>query len=131
MGFILSFIALILLAIVHIVDFLLDSTIGVAKRKWFKVVSKRHFRTAFVVDVFANYTYQSTWNLLFSTGGYEFGRLGETLSSCFGKKRKENSLTMFGIAIRFIIDVVDFTKWFKGGHCVASIMNDKQINNTL
>ena len=60
MGFILSWVAIFLLFFVHLVDFVLDSTIGVAKRHWFNVVSKRHFRTAFVIDIFANYTYQDT-----------------------------------------------------------------------
>ena len=66
-------------------------------------------------------------NFAFSKGGYEFGTFGETLSSCFGKKRLEKSLSITGQIVRLIIDFFDYTKWKNGGHCVANIMKNREI----
>lgn len=129
MGFILSIIALILFVFVYILDEITIMLVDVRNRKWFKTTAKRKFKKAFKVDVFANFLFPVFWNVAFSKGGYEFGRFGETLSSCFGKKRLEKSLNCFGLLISLIIDVIDFTKWKKKGHCIASIMNDEAINN--
>ena len=131
MGFILSYLALFLFSLVYIIADFVMMFVGVKKRKWFKITSERKFTKAFKVDVFGNWLFADFWNVAFSKGGYKFGRFGETLSSCFGKKRLENSLNWFGFVISIIIDVVDFTKWFKRGHCIDSIMYDEIINDFL
>ncbi len=129
MGFILSLIAIVLLIVVHIIDYLVGFFYDVKNRKWFKLLDKRNYRKAFNIDVFANYQYEGFWNLLWSKKGknYKYGRKGETLSSVFGKKQKEKSLTILGWLFLGIVNFIDFTKWFKGGHCFASIMTDEQI----
>lgn len=131
MGFFLSIIALILFVFVYILDEITTLVINVKGRKWFKVTAKRKFTKAFKVDVFANYLFPDFWNAAFSKGGYRFGVFGETLSSCFGKKRLEKSLSWFGYVVSWTIDAIDFTTWKRGGHCVASIMTDEAINKFL
>jgi hypothetical protein len=131
MGFILSIVALILFVLVYILDEITIMLVDVRHRKWFKTTAKRKLNKAFKVDVFANFLFPVFWNVAFSKGGYEFGRFGETLSSCFGKKRLEKSLSWFGLFVSWTIDCIDFTTWSKGGHCIASVMNEDNINNFL
>ena len=131
MGFVLSFIALLLFVVVYILDGITMLVIDVKNRKWFKTTAKRKFNKAFKVDVFANFLFPGFWKIAFSKGGYQFGRFGETLSSCFGKKRLEKSLSWFGLIVSWTIDVIDFTTWKKGGHCIASIMTDEAIESFL
>lgn len=130
MGFILSILAMALLLLVHIVDYIVSCFYDVKNRKWFKLVDKRNFNKAMAIDIFGNYQYADFWNLLLSKKGdnYKFGRKGETLSSCFGKKQVECSLSWIGWLFLAIINTIDFTKWFKGGHCYAAIMLDDEIN---
>lgn len=116
---------------VYVLDEIVIMVVDVKNRKWFKTTAKRKFRKAFKVDVFANNLFPSFWNSCLSKGGYQFGTFGETLSSCFGKKRLEKSLNLVGLIVSLLIDGIDFTKWNKGGHCVASIMTDEEIINFL
>jgi len=131
MGFVLPIIALILFVLVYILDEITMMVINVRHRKWFKVTAKRKFTKAFKVDVFANFLFPDFWNLIFSTGGYKFGVFGETLSSCLGKKRLEKSLSWFGLLFYYLLYAIDFSKWRKGGHCIASIMSDEEIAGFL
>lgn len=131
MGFILSTIALGFFILVYIIEGIVSLFIDVKHTKWFKTTSKRKFNKAFKVDVFGNWLFKDFWNITLSKGGYEFGVFGETLSSVFGKKRREGSLNILGYGISIIIDIIDFTKWKKGGHCKASIMTEEKINNFL
>ncbi|GIZ09969.1 hypothetical protein [Flavobacterium sp. UMI-01] len=131
MGFLLSIIALILFVFVYILDEITVLVIDVKNRKWFKITAERKFKKAFKVDVFANNLFPSFWNAALSKGGYQFGRFGETLSSVFGKKRLEKSLSWLGWLVSILIDAIDFTKWNKGGHCIASIMTDEAIESFI
>ncbi|MRX70256.1 hypothetical protein SAMN06265349_101742 [Flavobacterium resistens] len=131
MGFLLSIIALILFVIIYILDELTSLFINVRKRKWFKVISKRKFTKAFKIDVFANYLFSDFWTLIFSTGGYAFGRFGETLSSCIGKKKIEKTLSWSGLLLYYILYAIDFSQWKNKGHCIASIMLDREIEEFL
>lgn len=129
MGFLLSILAIALLCLVHIVDYFFSLIYDVKNKKWFKNVSSRNFKKAFAIDVFANHQYREFWNYIFSKKGenYKFGRDGETLSSCFGKKQIEKSLSIVGWIFLIIINTIDISKWLKNGHCVASIMTNEQI----
>lgn len=127
MGFLLSFISLVLFVIIFIIEDLVMLFIKVKNRKWFKLSEQRKFVKARRTDILGNFLFADLFNAILSKGGYQFGRLGETLSSVFGKKRKEKSLNWFGYGISIIIDFVDFTKWKKGGHCQWSIMSNKEI----
>lgn len=133
MGFVLSLLAITLMFITHIVDYFVSLFYDVKNRKWFKLVDKRNFKKAFRVDVFANYQYSDFWNLIWSKKGdnYKYGRKGETLSSVFGKKQLEQSLSIIGWFFLILINLIDVSKWFKRGHCIASIMTNEQIENNL
>ncbi|AUS06493.1 hypothetical protein [Pseudotamlana carrageenivorans] len=132
MNVVLSFIAQFLFAFVGVVDSVFQLFYKVKNKKWYKTTNGRSFKKALNIDVFGNYQYNELWNVLFSKNGYQFGRFGETMSSCFGKKQKEKSLTWFGWMVLFLINTVDVTKWVngfkgKGFHCEASIQSDAAI----
>ena len=133
MGFILSILSIILILITHLIDYLVSLVYDVKHRKWYKLLDKRNFNKAFQIDVFANYQYSDFWNLIWSKKGdyYKYGRKGETLSSVFGKKQLEGSLSLFGWFFLILINLIDVSKWFKRGHCIASIMTDEKINSNL
>jgi hypothetical protein len=127
MGFLLSVIALILFVVLYLVEDIVMLFVKVKNRKWYKLSEQRKFIKARKTDVLGNFLFGDLFNAILSKGGYKFGRFGETLSSVFGKKRKEKSLNWLGFIISKIIDCIDFTKWKKGGHCQWSIMTDKEI----
>lgn len=127
MGIILNTLAILIYAIVHIFDFFITFFVFKKKRGYFREVSKDHFNKAFQLDVFANLQYKNTWGVIFGRSGYQFGRFGETLSSVFGKKRADGSLTYLGYFITVLLDVLWFTDWFEGGHCKKSIMSVEKI----
>jgi hypothetical protein len=131
MGYILATLALILFIIVYMLDGLIMLFVQIKNRKWFKTVNDRKFKKAVIIDVFGNYLFKDFWNLTLSKSGdnYKFGILGETISSCLGKKRIEGSLTMVGYGISKVLDFIDFTTWKEGGHSKASIMSEEQIQN--
>lgn len=131
MGFLLSIIALLLFAVIYILDEITMMAINVRNRKWFKITAKRKFNKALKVDVFANFLFFDFWNLVFSLGGYRFGVFGETLSSCLGKKKLEKSLSWVGLLFYYLLYGIDFRTWKKGGHCFASIMTEKEIQGFL
>jgi hypothetical protein len=130
MGFLLSYIALILFTFIYLLDEVIIMIFEVRDRKWWKLVSKKKYGKAFKVDVFANELFPTTWKVFLSwNGGYKFGRKGETLSSCFGKKKLEKTLSWIGLFWYYLLYILDYTTWRKGGHCIASIMSDEEINN--
>lgn len=128
MWYVLSILAMALFLVLFILNFFFSMIYNVKHRKWFNLTQDRNKRKAILIDVFGNYVFADFWNYAFSKNGYKFGVLGETLSSAFGKKRLEKSLTIFGLIVSYIIDGIDFTKWSKNGHCIASIMTDEQID---
>ncbi|WP_295093810.1 hypothetical protein [uncultured Flavobacterium sp.] len=128
---ILSIIALILFVVIYVLDDVTVLFINVKNRKWYKITSKRKFNKAFKVDVFANFLFPDFWNLIFSKGGYKFGRFGETLSSCLGRKKMEKSLSKAGLLIYYILFAIDLSKWKNNGHCIASIMTNEEIQNFI
>ena len=94
-------------------------------------LTERKFTKAFRVDVLGNWLFADLWNLIFSKGGYQFGRFGETISSCLGRKFQEKSLTRHGRFWYCLLYAVDFTKWKKQGHCISNIQTEAEINNYL
>lgn len=131
MGIILAPIALILFIIVFIIETMFSLFFETKNRKWFQLISKRMYEKAKLIDIFGNYLFPEFWNFVFSKKGnnYKFGRLGETISSCLGKKRLENSLSLIGYGMYYILYILDWTAWKKGGHCVYHIMSEEQIKN--
>ena len=131
MGIILALIALILFVIVFIIETIFSFFFRTKKRKWYKIVSAKMYRKAKLIDIFGNYLFPEFWNFVFSKKGknYSYGRLGETLSSCTGKKKLENSLTKTGLILYYILYVIDFPSWKYGGHCKRWIQTEEQIKN--
>lgn len=127
MGFILSILALILFILMFIIYFIFNMFFQVKNRKWYKLTSSKNKKLALNIDIFGNYVFKDFWNTMLSKGGYSFGRLGETLSSCLGKKLNEKSLNIAGYILAYAINIIDITTWFKGGHCHASIQTDEEI----
>lgn len=140
MGFILSPIALFIFALVGAIHSLTTVIINIPRRSFFKKTSKLKFQLAFDIDVFGNYLFRDTWNLIFARKKthficmsyaihppLKFGAFGETLSSAFGRGRRDGWLSFFGWLFSFILDIIWFTDWFKGGHCKASIMSNERI----
>jgi hypothetical protein len=131
MSLLLSLIALVLFIIVGLASLILFLFTDVKGRKWYQLIDKRSFVMAFEIDVAANYLFRHFWNNALGNGGYSFGVFGETISSALGKKQLEKTLTLLGWIILVIINIVDFTKWFKSGHCIASIQTPEQIKGFL
>ena len=131
MGIILEPIALLLFMLSYLIHGFVMLFVDVYKRKWLKVTLQRKFSKSLKTDVLGNFLFADLWKVIFSKGGYEFGRFGETLSSCLGRKFQEKTLTWFGLFWYYILYAVDFSKWKKQGHCIASIQSEEQINNFL
>lgn len=131
MGLILNLIAILLFLFVFIIDFLFSLVYDVKNKKWFKYTSNKNKDKAMDIDIFANYTFGDLWNFVLSTKGnnYKFGKFGETLSSCLGRKYLENSLNFVGLILFWILNIIDITKYTQGGHCVWAIQTDDEINN--
>lgn len=131
MGIILAPIALILFILVFIVETFFSLFFETKKRKWLTLISARLYRKAKLIDIFGNYLFPEFWNFIFSKKGYNYryGRLGETISSCTGKKRIENSLNIVGLSLYYILYIIDIPSWKYGGHCKRWIQTEEQIKN--
>ena len=80
--------------------------------------TKGYFRnTALSIDIWANFEFRTLWNTkLRIDGGYEFGRIGETISSALGKNQRDKTLTIYGKILVAILDFLD------ENHCQESIL---------
>jgi hypothetical protein len=131
MGIILEPIALFLFLLSYAVHGVAMLFINVYKRKWLKVTIERKFSKSLKTDVLGNFLFADLWNVIFSTGGYQFGKFGETISSVLGRKYLKGTLTWFGLFWYYLLYAIDIPKWKKQGHCIASIQTQDQINNFL
>jgi len=89
-----------------------------------KTLDKYLFTGAIGLDIFANYEFRTLWNaMLRKKGGYYFGVKGETISSALGKKNQlNNTLSIPGWILVYLLWAVDYQYWKKGGHCLNSII---------
>ena len=72
--------------------------------------------TAINIDVFANREFRAMWNrLLRKRHGYNFGEVGETISSALGKNQLNGSLTKLGKCLVWMLDKID------RNHCIKSV----------
>ena len=78
---------------------------------------KGYFRsTALSIDIWANFEFRTLWNTqLRIDGGYEFGVVGETISSALGKNQRDKTLSKKGKLLVKILDFLD------ENHCQNSI----------
>lgn len=131
MTIILAIISLLLFVVVFTLDLVFSLFFEVRNRKWYELVSERMYRKAKLVDIFGNYMFPDFWSFLFSkrNKGYRFGRLGETISSCIGKKSSDGSLSIVGWVLYYILYAVDIPSWKYKGHCRRYIMTDLEIES--
>jgi len=123
MGFILIVITWLLTPVLEIVSLF---TVLWVKRKeysFIKTVSDFFKYASIDRDRFGNHNYKTALNFWLSKGGYEFGNASETISSVFGKKGVEKTLSIFGWFWYYLLYALDISNWKKGGHCFASINN--------
>lgn len=82
-------------------------------------ISNNYFlETATDIDKFGNRNFRAFLNCTMRiSGGYEFGNVGETISSVLGKNQKANTLSWFGKLFAWILDKLDKK------HCEKSIEN--------
>jgi hypothetical protein len=72
--------------------------------------------TALSIDIWANREFRAFWNgAMRKENGYEFGRIGETISSALGKNQRDKTLTTTGKILVAILDFID------KNHCKKSI----------
>lgn len=122
MGFILSIIAYLLIIPVALINFLVVMYKNVNTFGFWKSMNKFWFENALEIDILMNYHFRTLWNVVFrKTGGYRFGKEGETISSALGKNQRDRKLSWFGWLIVGVLYVIDVQYWGKGGHCLNSI----------
>ena len=133
MGIILAPISLFLFCLVFIIESIFSMFYQTKGRKWFRLFSLKMYIKAKLIDIFGNYLFPEFWEFIFSKNGdfYRFGRLGETISSVLGKKKLENSLSIGGLIIYYILYGIDIPSWKYKGHCIRYIMNEEQINEFI
>lgn len=80
-------------------------------------LSNKYFtETAVDLDKFGNRNFRAFLNASMRvSGGYEFGDVGETISSALGKNQRDKTLSWFGIGITKILDTLEKE------HCKKSI----------
>lgn len=123
MGLILLIITWILTPIFEIINLVVVLCLNVKKYQFWKTINSFFYSGSYDRDCFANHNYRSGLNFFMSTGSYEFGNEKETMSSVFGKKKIENTLSILGLFIYYFLYIIDYSNWKKGGHCFASINN--------
>lgn len=111
MGIILAPISLLLFIVVFIIETVFSLFFETKNRKWFQLISKRMYEKAKLIDIFGNYLFPEFWNFVFS------------------KKKKDKSLTYFGLFIYYSLYLIDFPSWKYKGHCIRYIMTEEQIKN--
>jgi len=79
-------------------------------------ISNEYFKqTAIDIDRFGNRNFRTLLNLTLQINGYEFGNIGETISSALGKNQRDETLTKTGKIVCNILDTLD------KNHCLKSI----------
>lgn len=83
---------------------------------FFSVMNDYARKEAFTMDIYANQSFDTLWNtLLRKSGGYSFGKQGETISSALGKNKRDNTLSFLGKALCNLLDFID------ENHCLDAI----------
>tara|TARA_R110002020_G_scaffold139380_3_gene310296 strand:- start:852 stop:1238 length:387 start_codon:yes stop_codon:yes gene_type:complete len=81
-----------------------------------RMITVWFWRTARAIDVFANVNGAEFFDAIFiRDGGYKFGNPKETISSVIGKNQRDNTLSIAGQILRWMLDRID------QDHCLNSI----------
>lgn len=91
-------------------------------RGFYKTIDNYFLDSAKKIDCFGNVNLKPLFDAsLIKKNGYKFGKTNETISSVLGKNQLKNTLTIVGWLVVYLLWVIDFKYWFKGGHCLNSI----------
>lgn len=124
MGFFLYLLSWIAEPFVVVINFFTVIALNARKHGFFRVTSDFFQSGAIDRDKFGNHNYRTALNFyLIYKKGYQFGNMKETISSVLGKNQRDKTLTWLGCFFVYFLWVVDYTAWFKGGHCIDSINN--------
>ena len=84
---------------------------------YYLVREEGYFRSsALSLDIWANREFRTLWNKTLRTErGYNFGVVGETISSALGKNERQNTLTKTGKVLVWLLNAID------KDHCKNSI----------
>ena len=105
---------LLIVAVVLILPLTLVNMIFVYKK--YKSIDGYFRNTALNIDIWANREFRAFWNgAMRKENGYQFGVVGETISSALGKNQRDNTLTICGKILVAILDFLD------KNHCIKSI----------
>jgi len=119
MGTALAILSLVLAMVLFPLGLLITFFINLYKRRWkfsFKRLDSQFLSIATSVDASGNVVCKDLFNLiLIKKGGYEFGKRKETISSVLGKNQRDNTLTVIGKGVAFVLDKID------PNHCMKSI----------
>lgn len=78
------------------------------------------FKIALGIDQLGNVVCARLFNFfLITQEGYQFGNEDETISSVLGKNRKTNTLTLFGMMLDWLLDIIE------KDHSIRSIEEDE------
>jgi hypothetical protein len=112
LGIILYIVAVILFIPLTIINFV--CVLVKYGLKW-STIDGFFYETAVDIDRFGNRNFRTLWNLTLQRNGYKFGNINETISSALGKNKINNTLTIAGKVLCFILDTLD------ENHCIKSI----------
>ena len=103
MGFLLYYIAVLLMLILYGIMFPISAVLG-----W-RGTNRRLENSALMIDVLANVLFAPAWNLLFISrlATHRFGKLWETLSEVLGWAEREKTLTRIGRLIVYLLHRLD------------------------
>ena len=105
---------LLIVAVVLILPLTLVNMIFVAKK--YKSIDGYFINTALNLDIWANVEFRAFWNgAMRKENGYQFGVIGETISSALGKNERDGTLTFCGKILVSILNFLD------KNHCQKSI----------
>lgn len=105
---------LFIIAVVLIIPLTLVNMIFVYKK--YKSIDGYFRNTALNLDIWGNREFRAFWNgAMRKENGYQFGAVGETISSALGKNQRDKTLTNCG---KILVAILDF---FDENHCENSI----------
>lgn len=105
---------LLIIAVLLILPLSLVNMIFVYKK--YNSIDGYFKNTALNIDIWANREFRAFWNgAMRKEDGYQFGVIGETISSALGKNQRDKTLTKCGKILVAILDFLD------KNHCKKSI----------
>jgi hypothetical protein len=82
--------------------------IGFSVAMFYPKRGKYMYKIALGIDQLGNVVCKHLFNItLIKKGGYKFGNEDETISSVLGKNKRTNTLTLFGIALDMLLELID------------------------